>query len=198
MFGKPGSPFPYPWYDKRYKGMERILELGCGKGEYSLSFAAANPLKFFVGIDYKSHRICTGAEKAIAQGLENVLFLRARIEYLREFFVKHSIHEIWLTFPDPHSKNRAIKSRLSAAPFLDTYAHLLVPNGIVHLKTDSDMLYNYTRKSIQQWGGHVVTESDNIHGTDCKSPAASDIVSAFEKTALSKGLAIKYMAFKLD
>lgn len=178
--------------------MEKILELGCGKGEYSLAFAADNPLKLCVGIDYKSHRICGGAEKAIEQGIDNVLFLCVRIERIKEFFVEHSIHEIWLIFPDPHPKNRAIKSRLSASPFLDTYAHLLVPGGIVHLKTDNDLLYNYTRESIQGWGGQVVAESDNIHGTDCNGLYARDIVSTFEKTAMSKGLSIKYMAFTLN
>ena len=198
VFGKPGLSCTYPWYQERYKGMERILELGCGKGEYSLAFAAANPLKLYVGIDYKSHRICVGAEKALEQGLENVLFLRARIERIKEFFIEQSIHEIWLTFPDPHLKNREIKSRLSAAPFLDVYAHLLVPKGIVHLKTDNDLLYKYTRDSVKGWGGHVVTASDYIHGIDCSGIGASDIVSTFENTALSKGLTIKYMAFTLN
>ncbi|SDU58576.1 tRNA (guanine-N7-)-methyltransferase [Desulfobacula phenolica] len=198
VFGDSRLPCTYPWYDERYKGMERILELGCGKGEHSLAFAAANPLKLCVGIDSKSHRICVGAEKAVAECLENVLFLRVRIERIKEFFAENSIHEIWLTFPDPHLKNRAIKSRLSAPLFLDLYAHLLVPGGIVHLKTDSDLFYDYTGKSVEQFGGRVVAASDNIHATDCNLPGARDIVSAFENTALSKGLNIKYMAFTLN
>ncbi len=198
VFGQSQSPCSYPWYDERYEGMEKVLELGCGKGEYSLAFAAADPRKLCVGIDYKSHRMCVGAEKAIAEGLENVHFLRARIERIREFFVEHSIHEIWLIFPDPHPKNRANKCRLSASPFLDAYENLLVPGGTVYLKTDSNLLYNYTRKSVELWGGRVVAESDNIHGTDYSSMGAREVVSTYENAARSRGAAIKYMAFKLN
>ncbi len=201
--GESESPNLYPWYGERYKGMERILELGCGKGEYSLAFARANPCRLCVGIDSKSHRICVGAEEAIAQGLENVFFLHVRIERIREFFMEHSIHEIWLTFPDPNLKNRKIKNRLSAAPFIDAYAHLLLPGGTVHLKTDSDLLYNYTRESVERWGGRVVAASNDIHETDVHGSddsgfGARDIVSAFEKEARSKGASIKYMAFTLS
>ena len=178
--------------------MEMVLELGCGKGEYSLAFAAANPGKLCVGIDCKSHRMCVGAEKAIAEGLENVHFLRTRIERIREFFVEHSIHEIWLTFPDPHPKNRAITCRLSAAPFLDAYANLLIPGGTVYLKTDSDLLYNYTRESIERWGGRVVAHSDDLHGTDSSTNGAREVVSAYENAARSQGATIKYMAFTLN
>lgn len=198
VFGESHSPHTYPWYDKRYDGMKKILELGCGKGEYSLAFATADPLKFCVGIDCKSHRICVGAEKALAEELENVHFLRVRIERLKEFFVKNSIHEIWLTFPDPHPKTRSIKSRLSTASFLDLYAYLLVPGGTVHLKTDSDHLYNYTQTSVRQWGGDIITKSNNIHGKKANIPGTCDIVSTFENIARSQGLTIKYMAFTLN
>ncbi len=197
-FGTPVVSPSYPWNDKCCTGKEKILELGCGKGEYSLAFALANPAKLYVGIDYKSHRICVGAEKAIDLGLENVFFLCTKIERIQDFFSEQSIHDIWLTFPDPHLKNRKIKSRLSAPSFLDTYALLLVPGGMVHLKTDSAPFYNFTRKSVQKWGGQIVAQSDNIYETDCKRTGTRDIVSFFENTALSKGLAIKYLAFTLN
>ncbi len=197
QLGESESADLYPWYGERYRSMEKILELGCGKGEHSLAFAGADPCRLCVGIDSKSHRICVGAEEAIAQGLENIFFLHARIERIREFFIEHSIHEIWLTFPDPHLKNRKIKSRLSAAPFLDAYAHLLLPGGTVHLKTDSDLLYNYTRESVEGWGGRVIAASNDIHGADDSRFGAREIVSAFEKEARSKGASIKYMAFTL-
>ncbi|WP_300456002.1 tRNA (guanosine(46)-N7)-methyltransferase TrmB [Desulfobacula sp.] len=198
LFGKSRPPCSYPWYAPRYAGMKKVLELGCGKGEYSLAFAAADPRSLCVGIDSKSHRICVGAEKAIARGLDNVHFLRTRIEHIREFFMEQTIHEIWLTFPDPHPKKRAVKCRLSAAPFIDTYAHLLIPGGTVYLKTDSDLLYNYTRESVEQWGGQVLTASENIHGTDDSTPGARDIVSAFESAARLQGTTIKYLAFTLN
>ncbi len=197
VFGRPGVFCTYPWYHDRYKDTKTILELGCGKGEHSLALAAANPYKLYVGIDYKSHRICVGAEKALEQGLENLFFLRARIERITEFFIKQSIDEIWLTFPDPHLKNREIKSRLSAAPFLDLYAHLLVPKGVVHLKTDNDQFFKYTRECVNNWGGHVVEVLENLHKKDYCESSGNNIVSTFESKALSKGLAIKYMAFTL-
>jgi tRNA (guanine-N7-)-methyltransferase len=198
VFGESPPPLSYPWYAERYQDMEKVLELGCGKGEYSLAFAAANPCKLCVGIDCKSHRMCVGAERAMAQGLENVHFLRARIERIGEFFLKHSIHEIWLTFPDPHPKHRATKSRLSAPSFLDAYANLLLPGGTVYLKTDSDLLYDYTRESVERWGGREVQKSDAAHGTGCGESGACEAVSAYEHAARSRGAAIQFMAFKLN
>ena len=101
--------------------MEKVLELGCGKGEHALAFAAESPDRLFIGVDGKSHRICVGAEKALEQGLPNLLFLHARIERLREFFMPHSISEIWLTFPDPYPKNQTIKFRKPTDPVFTTW-----------------------------------------------------------------------------
>lgn len=177
--------------------MDRILELGCGKGEHVLAFAAANSGRLYVGVDCKSHRICVGAEKAIQDNLGNVLFLHARIERIQDFFEAHAISEIWLTFPDPYPKTQTIKFRLTAAPFLDAYAHLLVPGGIVHLKTDSDLFYDYTRESVKRWGGRIINASDNIHADGSGSPGAGAVVSAYESDARSRGETIKYIAFRL-
>jgi len=198
VIGKSPSPGSYPWCAERYQGMQKMLELGCGKGEYSLAIAAANSRKLCVGIDRKSHRMCVGAEKAIARGLDNVHFLQARIERIGEFFLEQSIHAIWLTFPDPHPKNRAIKSRLTAAPFLDAYANLLLPGGTVYMKTDSNLLYDYTRESVRRWGGREITKSDTIHGTDCSPFGAREPVSAYEHAAQSRGATIHFMAFELN
>lgn len=198
VFGESPPPGSYPWNDERYQDMQKVLELGCGKGEYSLAFAAANPRKLCVGIDCKSHRMCVGAEKALARGLDNVHFLRTRIERIGDFFLKHSIHEIWLTFPDPHPKHRAVKSRLSAPYFLDAYANLLIPGGTVYLKTDSDLLYDFTRESVQRRGGREIAESDAALGTGDSASVARDVVSAYEHSARSRGAAIKFMAFKLN
>jgi len=191
----PGS---YPWYHERYDGMERILELGCGKGEHSLAFAAANPGRLYVGVDRKSDRMCVGAEEALARGLDNVHFLRAGAERVREFFTDRCIHEIWLTFPLPHHAGSKMKHRLTAPPFLDIYAHLLKPGGKVHLKTDSELLYRYTRDSVEQWGGQVIIETNDLHANDDAVLEGRNVVSAFEKTACSQGRSIKYLAFTVN
>lgn len=198
LSGESKAPVSYPWHAARYHGMKRILELGCGKGEHSLAFAADNPQGLYVGVDSKSHRICVGAEKANAAGLENIHFLRARVEDIGEFFEARSIHEIWLTFPDPHLKKRRIKHRLSSPSFLEVYRHLLVPQGRVMIKTDSDILYSYTRESVALFGGQIVAETDNTDRTGFFTSCAGDMVSAFEKAARSKGNIIKYMSFTLN
>ncbi len=197
-FGVSPPPGSYPWDAERFTGMERVLELGCGKGEHTLAFAAANPGRLYVGVDGKSHRICVGAEKAMTRGHGNVLFLHTRIERLREFFGEHSIHEIWLTFPDPYPKTQTVKFRLTATPFLEAYAHLLVPGATVHLKTDNNLFYDYTRESVERWGGRIIDVSDNIHADGSGSLDASEVVSAYESAARSRGEAIKYMAFRLN
>ena len=197
-FGVSPSPGSYPWDTERFAGMDKVLELGCGKGEHALAFAAANPGRLYVGVDCKSHRICVGAEKAIQNSLGNVLFLHARIEHIRDFITSRSINEIWLTFPDPYPKTQTIKFRLTAAPFLEAYAHLLVSGGIVHLKTDSDFLFDYTRVSVKRWGGQITNEADNIHADGSGPQGASDVVSAYESNARSRGETIKCMAFRLN
>jgi len=196
LFGEVATPDSYPWNQAPYADMATVLELGCGKGEHSLAFAMNEDL-CCVGVDAKDHRICVGAEIAIAAGQKNVHFLRARIERIREYFRDHSISEIWLTFPDPHLKKRSAKNRLTAPTFLDAYAHLLAPGGTVHLKTDSDSLYESTRHSVEQWGGQIVFSSENIHEEERGELRACDAVSAFETAARTQGKTIKYMAFTL-
>lgn len=188
----------FPWNHLRYAGMQRILELGCGKGEHSLVFAAASPQKLCVGVDYKSHRMCVGAEMALARGLGNVLFLRARVERIRAFFPPHSIDEIWLTFPDPLWKHRKSMQRLTAGPFLDDYATLLVPGGSVHLKTDSQRFFRFSCESVRRWGGRVTAMSENVHDAGPDAMDAAGAVSAYERAALTRGAAIRYLAFSLN
>jgi len=197
-FGVSPPPGSYPWDAERFKGMEKVLELGCGKGEHALAFTRDNTDRLYVGVDNKSHRICVGAEKALEAGLANILFLHARIERIRDFFFPNTIIEIWLTFPDPYPKKQTIKFRLTAGPFLDTYAHLLVPGGIVHLKTDSDMFFEYSRGSVEARGGYILETIDNIHAEDVGKSGAAHVVSAYEKAARERGDIIKYMAFRLN
>ncbi|MCG8565086.1 MAG: tRNA (guanosine(46)-N7)-methyltransferase TrmB [Desulfobacterales bacterium] len=190
---------PYPWADAQTTFKKTILELGCGKGEHSLGFATADPSCLCIGVDLKSHRLCVGGEKALDRGMENVFFLRARVEEISAIFPDHSVHEIWLTFSDPHPKQRSIKHRLSSANFLHLYSRLLVPGGTVHLKTDNDLLYNYTRDSANYWGGKILVDMDDLHGEEGNAgDPARLVVSAFESKALARKETIKYIAFTLD
>lgn len=190
-------PGPHAWDERRYAGMRRVLELGCGRGEHSLAFAAADPGGLCVGVDRKSDRMCAGAEAALAMGLDNVHFLRARIEWLDAYFSGASIHAIWLTFPDPHPKARKVRHRLTAPAFLDLYARLLVPGGRVHLKTDSGLLVDYTGESIRARGGRIVAASPDIHAADGEGMGAPGVMSAYERAARQRGETIKYLAFTL-
>lgn len=193
----PSSP-GYPWADTGFSDTKTILELGCGKGEHSLGFALANPDSLCVGVDCKSHRLCVGGEKALSLGLDNVFFLRTQIEDIRTFFPDQSIDEIWLTFPDPHPKQRSIKHRLTSPRFLDTYSRLLVPGGTIHLKTDNDLLYTYSKESADYWGGRILAAIPNLHEEKAPTLGARNIVSAFEIKATARKDTIKYLAFTLN
>ncbi len=195
--GTPPSPKTYPWNDGRYAGMKILLELGCGKGEHSLAFAEADPGLLCIGVDRKSHRICVGAEQAIAMGLENIQFLRAQIEDVETFFRQGAIDDIWLTFPDPHPKLRTSHLRMTSPEFLDRYARLLAPGGMVHLKTDSTLLFEYTRETVSHQGGHVLKATENLHAMDNNRFGARNVISAFEQEARARGETVKYLCFEL-
>jgi tRNA (guanine-N7-)-methyltransferase len=131
------------WNQSRFRNQNPILlELGCGKGEYSVGLAKRYPGKNFIGIDIKGSRMWRGALTAISENLNNVLFLRTRIELINSFFGPGEVEEIWLTFPDPQLKKK--RKRLTSARFLTNYSRFLKNNGLIHLKTDSKELYNYT------------------------------------------------------
>lgn len=197
-FGVSPPPGSYPWDAEGFAGMGKVLELGCGKGEHALAFAADDPERLYVGVDCKSHRICVGAEAALDRGLPNILFLHTRIERIREFFKARFIDEIWLTFPDPYPKNQTVKFRLTAGPFLNTYEHLLVPGGTLHLKTDNGPFFNFSRESVEARGGRILSVADDLHADGSGPPGATHVVSAYEQAARARGKTIKYMAFRLN
>jgi len=193
----PESPGPpYPWNLPPFSSMEKILELGCGKGEHSLAFAVSRPDCVCIGVDRKSYRLCDGGAAGLAQGLETLFFLRTDIKDIHGFFEDHSISEIWLTFPDPHPKQREIKHRLTSALFIAAYARLLIPGGTVHLKTDSDLLYAYTREGVAYWGGRILAVDENLD--NASDTGAGQVVSTFEAKARARGKTIKYLKFTLN
>lgn len=172
-----------------------ILELGCGKGEYAVQLAEKNPQINFIGIDIKGARLYTGAKQALEKGLKNVAFLRTNIEIVSQFFGKNEIAEIWLTFPDPQMKKS--RKRLTSTFFIENYRRFLAPNGIIHLKTDSNFQYNYTSALVHLNGFDILAKTDNLYESNLLNESLQ-IKTFYEKQWLARGITIKYIAFKLN
>lgn len=172
-----------------------ILELGCGKGEYTVELAEKNPLVNYIGVDIKGARMHVGAKQALAKNLKNVAFLRTNIEIINHFFGGEEIAEIWLTFPDPQMKKS--RKRLTSTAFLKLYKQFLKIDGIVHLKTDSNFQYTYTSELVHLNQFEILAETNNLYESDLLNDTLQ-IKTFYEKQWLSRGITIKYIAFKLD
>ena len=173
-----------------------VLELGCGKGEYTVALAARNPDKNFIGVDIKGARMWRGAKTATETGMTNVGFLRARIEFITSLFAEGEVSEIWITFPDPQLKSRRAKKRLTSPIFLEYYAQLLATDGWINLKTDSQHLYNYTQAVIAQCGLRCEVANNDIYGSGYADEVLS-VKTAYETVYLQRGLPITYTRFSL-
>lgn len=202
-----GNVFQYPFsilkekgFDMKGKWGERffgngnpiVLELGCGKGEYTVGMARNDKGKNFVGVDIKGARIWSGAKEAIETGLANAAFLRTSIELLQYFFEEGEVAEIWITFPDPQMKKT--RKRLTSTVFLERYARLLKPGGLVHLKTDSPFLFKYTSETVKCNGLKVLAETDDLYNSEFTG-AITDIRTFYEQQWLDRGFKIKYICF---
>lgn len=177
-----------------------VLELGCGKGEYSVGLAKAFPEKNFIGIDIKGARFWFGAKEAIEGDLKNVAFLRTQIELIDNLFAENEVSEIWITFPDPQIKYRRTKHRLTNPEFLAKYRQILKKDGIMHLKTDSEYLHGYTLGLLQGLGHEILTAHHDIYGAaeyQPDTPLLKDIRTYYEELFSSKGKTITYIKFKL-
>lgn len=174
-----------------------VLELGCGKGEYTVALAERNPDKNFIGIDIKGARMWRGAKTVTERGMANAGFLRTRIEFIESFFAPGEIAEIWITFPDPQLKTRRAKKRLTGPLFLEHYARMLAPDGQIHLKTDSKHLYRYTQAVIDHYGLKRLAAVDDIYGTGYADERLS-VKTAYETLFLERGLPITYTQFALN
>ena len=163
-----------------------VLELGCGKGEYTIALAQEGDNNY-IGVDIQGERLWFGAKQALGLKLDNVLFLRAQIENILEYFDKKSIDSIWLTFPDPLSKKRQAKKRLTSPIFLSIYQKLLKPKGVVHLKTDNKQLYEYSKETIKTFGAKINT----------KIKDTSNVQSFYEQKYLADNKKIYYLQFIL-
>ncbi len=171
-----------------------ILELGCGKGEYSVALAEQNPNLNYVGVDIKGARLYNGAKLSFEKGLNNVGFLRTNIEIIGQFFGEDEIAEIWLTFPDPQMKKTS--KRLTSTTFMKRYKSFLKKNGIIHLKTDSNFQFTYTHSMVHLNKFEVLAETDNLYESEILNETLQ-IKTFYEKQWLSRGITIKYLAFIL-
>ena len=182
-----------------------VLELGCGKGEYTVELAKLFPDMNFIGVDIKGARMWTGATQALEQGLKNVAFLRTNIEVIDRFFSDGEVQEIWLTFSDPQMKNP--RKRLTSTYFLERYRRFLVDGGIIHLKTDSNFLFTYTSYMVEKNNLPVVVKTDDLYGMAESDSSlftlhsslkeASSIQTYYESMWIARGLNIKYMKWQL-
>ena len=171
-----------------------ILELACGRGDYSLGMAKVFPDKNFIGIDIKGNRIWSGAKEALQEDLHNVAFIRTRIEELTHYFGKGEVDEIWITFPDPFLKDRQRRNRLTYTRFLNIYQQILKPDGVVHLKTDSTELYEFTMEMLEEQKCVVLIDNNDIYHKGYEE-SLLDIKTKYEKMHLAKGKTIKYLKF---
>jgi len=172
-----------------------ILELGCGKGEYTVKLATHFSEFNFIGIDIKGSRMWKGATQAKDLGLKNVGFLRTNIENIRMFFAAGEVAEIWLTFPDPQMKKA--RKRLTATNFIENYRQIMTPNGIIHLKSDSNFMYQYTEAMVAENQFEVIRQTDDLYNSELLDEVLS-IQTFYEKQWLDRGLSIKYLAFRLS
>lgn len=187
------------WRDQYFKNNHPIvLELGCGKGEYTVGLAKLFPHINFIGIDIKGARMWTGAKQAIEQGLANVAFLRTNIELIDRFFGQDEVQEIWLTFSDPQMKN--VRKRLTSTYFMNRYRCFLVDGGLIHLKTDSNFLFTYTLAMVDNNQLPIVQSTGDLYHTTDMDEATKQILSIqtyYESMWIARGLNIKYLKFEL-
>lgn len=187
-----GFPFKGKWHTYFGNTNPVVLELGCGKGEYTVGLARKFPEKNFIGIDIKGARMWTGASQALEEGLTNAAFLRTRIELINHFFAQDEVSEIWITFPDPQMKKT--NKRLTATRFMEQYSRMLKEGGIIHLKTDSNFLYRYTKAMIAENRIETFFDTEDLYNSGLNGDIL-EIRTFYEQQWLSRGLNIKYIRF---
>ena len=187
------------WAEEMFhNGNPIVLELGCGKGDYTIALAQRHPEINYIGVDIKGARLWKGAKYATENALPNVAFLRTRIEFIDAFFGPGEVSEIWLTFSDPQLRGSE-NARLSSPLFLERYRKFLKPNGIIHLKTDSRYLYEYTKAVVEVNDLEVVVSETDVYANRQRVPnEVTEVQTFYEKMFLEMGLPITYMAFCIE
>lgn len=181
------------WNESFFKNSNPIvLELGCGKGEYTVELAKRFPEKNYIGVDIKGARLWTGAKEALNINLKNVAFIRTNIEMISHFFGKEEVGEIWLTFPDPQMKKTT--KRLTATNFIQLYLNILQTKGVIHLKTDSNFMFTYTLEMIKKNKFPIIDKKEDVH-LQCVEDDVLRIKTYYENQWIERGLNIKYVSF---
>ena len=187
------------WHEEYFHNDNPIvLELGCGKGEYTVGLAKRYPDMNFIGVDIKGARMWTGATQAVKEGLRNVAFLRTNIEIIDRFFAPDEVTEIWLTFSDPQMKNP--RKRLTSTYFMNRYRRFLIDGGLIHLKTDSNFLFTYTTYMVEKNHLPLVLRTNDLYSENSENSEFSEAASIqtyYEQMWIDRGLNIKYMKFHL-
>lgn len=192
------EPTPKGKWDEEVFGNDNptVLELACGKGEYTTFQAERHPDQNYIGIDLKGNRIWKGAKYALKKKLNNVRFLRMLIDHLPDYFEKGEVDEIWITFPDPHLRGSRSKQRLTSPKFLDIYRQVLKPGGRIHLKTDSDELFDFTLETIDEQDCKIIKKVDDIYKEEPDNEVLTH-QTYYEKKHLKAGKTIHYVRFTL-
>ena len=187
------------WHEQYFHNDNPIvLELGCGKGEYTVELAKLYPDRNFIGVDIKGARMWTGATQALNEGLKNVAFLRTNIEIIERFFAQDEVQEIWLTFSDPQMKNP--RKRLTSTYFMERYRKFLIDGGIIHLKTDSNFLFTYTTYMVEHNHLPVLLSTTDLYSEYSENSEYSEVASIqtyYESMWIARGLNIKYLKWQL-
>lgn len=190
-----GFPYRGKWNSEFFNADRPIVvELGCGKGEYTVGLAKSDASRNYIGVDIKGARIWRGAKTVEEEQIPNAAFLRTEIENIRSFFEPGEVDELWITFPDPQMQKT--RKRLTSTRFLELYRGLLRPDGIVNLKTDSPFLYEYTRRLVEKNNLPVLANTDDLYGSGMADPVSS-IKTFYEQQWLSRGKKIKLLSFRL-
>ena len=194
-----GLPQKGKWHSDFFKNNNPlVLELGCGKGEYTVGLAKKYPNKNFIGMDIKGNRLWTGAKFADENKMNNVGFVRTRIDFIEACYAKDEVNEIWITFPDPQPQTPRERKRLTNQRFLNRYKNLIKPDGIIHLKTDSKPLWEYTLEVIKEHKYQLICATDNLYKeTASEFSDAASIQTHYETLFRAKGFDICYLQFRL-
>ncbi len=173
------------------------LELGCGRGEYTLALYERNPENHYIGIDIKGARLWRGAKTAIEAGWKGLAFLRVQIESLMDYFAEGEVHEIWITFPDPHLSQRRERKRLTNPRFLNYYHKILSNGGLIHLKTDSVELFEYSLNTLPTLPGKMMQVLHDVHHLNLEQDNILNVLTTYEKIFMKEGKPIHYLSYQV-